>query len=66
MAVCFENLMNGIDRSLLSKNRDRWVKVEDIQSSPLLMKFSGDMKSFRYNQTSIWQDLIYSQKSWWG
>ena len=23
MALCFENLMNGIDRSLLSKNRDR-------------------------------------------
>ena len=26
MAVCFENLMNGIDRSLLSKNRDRFTQ----------------------------------------
>ncbi|XP_076102861.1 exportin-7-like [Mytilus galloprovincialis] len=26
MALCFENLMNGIDRSLLSKNRDRFTQ----------------------------------------
>ena len=24
MARCFENLMDGVDRSLLIKNRDRW------------------------------------------
>lgn len=25
MHLCFENLMEGIERNLLTKNRDRWV-----------------------------------------
>lgn len=28
MHLCFENLMEGIERNLLTKNRDRWVRAK--------------------------------------
>lgn len=27
MALCFDSLMEGVDRTLLTKNRDKWVEA---------------------------------------
>lgn len=38
MAACFENLMDGIERSLLTKNRDRLVfKFKDVKKASSIL-----------------------------
>lgn len=42
MHLCFENLMEGIERNLLTKNRDRWVTSETLQPHLILIQFWFD------------------------
>lgn len=39
MHLCFENLMEGIERNLLTKNRDRYVKITfvDVKSDIVII-----------------------------
>lgn len=36
MHLCFENLMEGIERNLLTKNRDRWVRATPVKAQSRL------------------------------